>query len=196
MPDNHNAQKPNFRPARKDDCLTIAQLYSISSDGVADYIWTQLAEPNEDILQVGARRYAREDTEFSYQNCMIAELDKQAAGMMVAFPMLPGEPDQGESDPILEPYHKLEQPGSLYICGVALFPEFRNQGIGSRFIELAENLALTQKLKQLSLIVFEKNTGAKRLYERCGFYEVMREPVVPHPLIHYDGDALLMLKDL
>jgi hypothetical protein len=31
------------RPARKEDCAAIAALYSISSDGVADYIWTRLA---------------------------------------------------------------------------------------------------------------------------------------------------------
>jgi hypothetical protein len=32
-----------FRPAEKSDCREIASLYSISSDGVADYIWTKLS---------------------------------------------------------------------------------------------------------------------------------------------------------
>ncbi len=32
-----------FRPARKDECRTIARLYSISSDGLADYIRTPAA---------------------------------------------------------------------------------------------------------------------------------------------------------
>lgn len=60
-----------FRPAEKSDCRAIAFLYSISSDGVADYIWTKLAQPGEDILDVGRRRYEREDTLFSYQNCTV-----------------------------------------------------------------------------------------------------------------------------
>ena len=46
---------------------------------------------------------------------------------------------------------------------------------------------------ELSLIVFEQNAGAKRLYERHGFREVDRRPAVPHELIYYRGDALLMV---
>ena len=41
--------------------------------------------------------------------------------------------------------------------------------------------------------MFEQNAVAKRLYERRGFREVDRRPVVPHELIHYMGDALLMV---
>jgi hypothetical protein len=50
----------SIRPARKSECLRIAELYRISSDGVADYIWTKLAQPGEDILDLGRRRYERE----------------------------------------------------------------------------------------------------------------------------------------
>ena len=76
-----------LRPARKDECRTIARLYSISSDGLADYIWTTLAKPGEDILDVGARRYSNEDLSFSYKNCVIAEHEGEIIGMLVAFPM-------------------------------------------------------------------------------------------------------------
>jgi hypothetical protein len=44
--------KIQFRSAQRSDCRLIASLYSISSDGVADYIWTKLAQPGEDILDV------------------------------------------------------------------------------------------------------------------------------------------------
>jgi hypothetical protein len=64
-----------FRPARKEECRTIARLYSISSDGLSDYIWTSLAGPGEDILDVGERRYSNEDLLFSYKNCMVAEYE-------------------------------------------------------------------------------------------------------------------------
>ena len=49
---------PITRPATRADCLAIARLYSVASDGVANYIWTKLAQPGEDILDVG-RRYIR-----------------------------------------------------------------------------------------------------------------------------------------
>lgn len=187
-----------FRPARKEECRTIARLYSISSDGLSDYIWTTLAGPGEDILDVGEKRYSNEDLLFSYKNCLVAEHYGEIIGMLVAFPMHPPENPgaASEIDPVLVPYTILEKDQSYYIMGVAVFPEYRGKGIGTRFLELAAGKALEYGLPQLSLIVFEQNEGAKRLYERHGFYEIMREEVVPHELIHYTGYALLMVKDV
>jgi ribosomal protein S18 acetylase RimI-like enzyme len=186
-----------FRPAHKEDCRTIAELYRISSDGVADYIWQGLAEPGEEPIEVGERRYAREDTVFSFRNCIVAERNSEVIGMLVAFPV--EEPDSAvsesdeEVDPVLKPYSELERPGSFYVCGMALFPEYRRQGLGTRMLKLARQQAYKRGLEELSLIVFEQNTGAKRLYERHGFREVDRRPVVTHELIRYTGDALLMV---
>jgi ribosomal protein S18 acetylase RimI-like enzyme len=185
-----------FRPAREEDCRTIAELYRISSDGVADYIWQGLAEPGEEHIEVGERRYAREDKVFSYRNCTVAEGNGEVIGMLVAFPVEPdsavSEPDEGV-DPVLKPYSELERPGSFYICGMALFPEYRGEGLGTGMLELARQQAYQRGLEELSLIVFEQNAGAKRLYERHGFQEVDRRPAVPHELIYYRGDALLMV---
>jgi len=187
-----------FRPAGRDESRTIARLFSMASDGVADYVWTKYAKPGEDTLDAGERRYSDESSPFSYRNCVIAESGGKIAGMMVSFPMDstddPGE--SGETDPVLAPYSRLEQPGSYYISGMALFPEYRGMGIGTKFLEIAEEKAARYSLPQLSLIVFEENEGAVRLYRRRGFYETMREPVVPHPPIKYSGQALLMVKDV
>jgi ribosomal protein S18 acetylase RimI-like enzyme len=185
----------SIRPARKDDCRSIAGLYRISSDGVADYIWTQLARPGEDVLEVGRRRYEREGTLFSYENCRMVEFQRSIVGMLVAFPM---EVDAAyvQTDPVLVPYSRLEEDRSYYICGMAVVPEHRGRGIGASLLEAAEQSCRGLGLPKLSLIVFEGNAGAKRLYERVGFTERLRQPVVPHPLIHYTGDALLMVRDL
>ena len=189
-----------IRPAVKEDCLTIAKLYSISSDGVADYIWTQLAAEGEDIFQVGKRRYEQEDSSFSFRNCTVVEKDGHIIGMLVAFPMYSPTTDDSlagqEQDPVLAPYSKLEEYDSYYVCGVALFPEFRGAGIGKQLMQMAEDNCRQRGLNKLSLIVFEQNTGAKRLYDSLGYTVVMEEEVVPHPLIHYTGKALLMVKQL
>ena len=185
-----------FRPARKEDCRTIAELYRISSDGVADYIWRKLAEPGEEHIEVGERRYAREGTVFSYRNCTVAERNGEVIGMVVAFPIEPdpdlSDPDE-EVNPVLKLYSELERPGSFYICGMALFPEYRGEGLGTGMLELARQQAYERGLEEISLIAFEQNAEAKRLYERHGFREVDRRPVVPHELIHYVGDALLLV---
>src|SRR5512134_3475164 len=119
-----------IRPARKDECRRIAELYRISSDGVADYVWTRLAAPGEDLLDVGRRRYEREGTRFSYENCKMVEVEGSVAGMLVAFPM---EVDSGyvETDPVLVPYSVLEEDRSYYICGMAVAAEHRRKGIGT-----------------------------------------------------------------
>ena len=186
---------PVVRPAGKAESAAIAALYRISSDGVADYIWTKLAEPGEDLLDVGRRRYERENTPFSYQNCTLVEIDGEVAGMLVAFPMAV-DPDAVETDPVLAPYGELEEDGSYYVCGVALFPAFRGRGLGTRLMRLAEEQARARRLGKLSLIVFEANAGAKRLYERLGYREAARAAIVPHPLIRHTGDAVLMVKEL
>jgi len=186
-----------FVPARKEDAGIIARLYQISADGVADYIWTTLAEPGEDPLDVGTRRYARTGTAFSYESCTLAKVGNEIAGMLVAFPMHVDPGAERDPDPILAPYATLEEDNSYYICGVALFPEFRGAGLGRRLMALAEAQARSRGYGKLSLIVFEGNEIARGLYERLGYREVARAAIVPHPLIHYaGGDALLMVKIL
>ena len=204
MPQSKLHESPRFhcRRATKADCLDIARLYQISSDGVADYIWSILANPGEALLEVGARRYGREGVNFSYQNCFIVEdcrsvnSDSQPiAGMLQAFPMHI-DPAYVEEDEILRPYSELEQNNSYYVSGVAVYPEFRNNKIGWRLMQRAETFARIEGLNSVSLIVFEQNAGAKRLYERLGYQVISSREIVPHPLIHYTGEALLMVKTM
>jgi len=185
----------SIRPARRNEARRIAELYRISSDGVADYIWTRLAQPGEDILAVGRKRYEREGTPFSYENCKLVDVRGSVVGMLVAFPMAVDE-EYEETDPILVPYSALEEDRSYYICGMAVDEEHRGKGIGAGLLDEAERTCRQLGLEKLSLIVFEQNTGARRLYERHGYTERRRHRIVQHPLIHYTGDALLLVKNL
>ena len=189
-------QDVGFRAGRKTDCRMIAKLYSISSDGVADYIWTTLAQPGEDILDVGQRRYERQGTLFSYENCTIAETNGGVAGILIAFPMHIDPGEGAPDDPVLAPYAKLEEDNSYYACGIAVLLPFRGRGIGTALLRRAEQDAVSRGYDKTSLIVFEENRDAKRLYDRFGYVEAARATVVPHPLIHYQGDAILMVKRL
>jgi ribosomal protein S18 acetylase RimI-like enzyme len=203
-----------FRRATVDDCLAIAQLMQIASDGVCDYIWSlqQNEFPGLSLAEIGAQRYAEGEGNFSYRNCVMAAADPLAAdpglpsvqGMMMSFgippvdPAAPSDPafDDGSPDmAVLAPY-MLEQPHSWYICALAVWPAYRGRGIGTQFLELAAAQARERGFPELSLLCFEQNGGALRLYQRRGFREVARTEVIPHPLIHHTGDILLLTKSV
>jgi ribosomal protein S18 acetylase RimI-like enzyme len=188
-----------FRAATREDSRRIAELFSISSDGVVDYVWSTLAPeyPGLEPIEIGALRYAREDNNFSYTNCVVAEREGEVIGQLCAYPIeaTTEEPD-GPVDPVLEPYDRLEIPGTLYISSLSVLDEFRGMGLGTKMLSIARDQARERGLDALSLIVFEQNTGALRLYQREGFREVDRVPVVPHPLIYHTGDALLMTTEV
>jgi GNAT superfamily N-acetyltransferase len=183
-----------IRPATAADCRRIAELFQISSEGVVDYIWEQLKPeyPGLSPLEIGERRYRRESTPFFYGNGLIAEHAGEAIGMLHAFVLEAQEGPPGPVDPVLRPYVELEVPGSFYIAGLAVLPEYRGRGVGTRLLAAARERARALGAPELSLIVFAANAGARRLYAREGFQEIDRRPIVPHPLIAQTGDALLM----
>lgn len=55
---------------------------------------------------------------------------------------------------------------------LACYPEYRGQGLGSRLLGLAEEIARDQALRRMSVIVADNNVGARRLYERSGYEQV------------------------
>jgi ribosomal protein S18 acetylase RimI-like enzyme len=196
------ATRTVFRSATPDDCNTIAQLFRIASDRVSDYIWSTLTDdyPGLILVEIGAKRYANPDSLFSYKNCVLAQQNNETIGLMLTFasaqaeevesPQISIESELPESD-VLAPY-SLEAPGTWYICALALFPEFRGRGIGTQFLQLAHQQAAERGFSKLSLLCFEQNAGALKLYKRNEFEVIDRAPVVPHPLIHHTGDILLM----
>ncbi|HYH21146.1 MAG TPA: GNAT family N-acetyltransferase [Azospirillum sp.] len=182
-----------LRPARRDDSRRIAELIRMAADGVADYIWSTLAAPGEDLLDVGARRYARDGVGFGYRNAVLAEHDGAAIGFVLAFAMPPrmdaaAEP---EADPVLRPYAELEVPGSLYIAGIGVQEGYRRHGVATRLLAVARARARAEALDGMSAIVFAANTASRRLFQGQGFAVIDRRAVVPHPMIRHTGEALL-----
>ena len=186
-----------FRPATTEDSRKIAELFVIASGGVAQYVWSTVAPqyPGLRPIEIGARRYAREEGAFSYKNCTVAQVGGRVVGMLHAFPM-EGVPEQEGAaepvDPVLEPYARLEVSGSYYVSAMAVFPEYRGKGLGTRILEIAKEEARDHGCQEVSLLVFGQNEGVIHLYERNGFGVIDRAPVVPHESIRYTGEVLLM----
>lgn len=181
-----------FRPAQRGDAREIARFFQITSEGGADYIWSLIAQPGEDLLEVGAARYAREGVNFSYENCLIAEHQGRVIGMMHSYVMRHDPHAEPVTDPVLAPYADMEIPDTLYISSLALDEGWRNQGLGATFLQAAQARCDALGLDGLSLIDYAANTGARRFYERHGFHIVKTCQITPHPLFRVTGEAYLM----
>jgi len=60
----------------------------------------------------------------------------------------------------------------LYICNLAVFKEYRRNGIATKLLKKSEELAIKKGLHNLSLYVEIDNSIAKKVYEKYGFQEV------------------------
>lgn len=198
-----------LRRARKADARRIAELFGIASGGVAKIVWSDLDDglSDRELLDIGEERYAREGELFSYENCFVAEsCHGDVIAMLHGYVVDGASPAAGASlsevdvsgvSEVLQPYAALEFPGSYYISGIAAYSYYRNRGIGRALLGKAETEARALGCTRMSLIVFEANDYARRLYEREGWVEVARRPIIPHPRIQIaGGDAILMVKEL
>lgn len=185
-----------IRPARRDEAGRVVEFHRNSSDGIADYIWSRLAGPGENPLDVARRRYGREDACFSYRNCTVVETAGRLVAALVA---CANGIDTGiaGNDPVLAPYGELREKGSYHICTLAVDPLHRDHGLARDLLIEAEEACRRHDFTRLSLVVFEEDARARRFYESQGFTETARRAIVPHPLIrHSGGAALLMVKEL
>jgi len=190
-----------IRSARDKDARQIAELVAISSSGIATIEWQEQANlENCDPLDVGERIYRIPQPGFSYLNTTIVEFGGDVAGMLLtiaipyAGPRNPGDRPGADHENVFAPYIYLEEPNSWCIFGVAFYPQHRGKGLGTKLMSLANQQAIDNGFKTLSLIAFEENPGSVRLYERLGYKIIDHAPIVPHPVISYRGDVFLMTR--
>ena len=62
--------------------------------------------------------------------------------------------------------------GEVYITNVAVFPEFRRNGVGKALVEFLVNDMKAENAEFVTLEVRKSNQNAISLYEKCGFEKV------------------------
>jgi ribosomal protein S18 acetylase RimI-like enzyme len=190
---------PTFRPATSDDAIVLAELVNYAGEGMPLYFWGQLAEPGEAAWDVGRRRAAREEGSFSYRNATIIEQYGQYAGCLIGY-AIPDNPEPVPDDlpAMFVPLQELENlvPGTWYINVLAVQPQFRRQGLGARLLALADERAEVSRKRGISVIVSDANTGARRLYERCGYKESATRLMVKENWKNEGQSWVLLTKDL
>lgn len=187
-----------FRPATKQDAPALAELVNYAGEGLPLYLWTKLAKEGEDPWAVGRARAAREEGAFSYRNATVLEADGECAGCLIGYEISEApKPIPADMPKIFVPFQELENlaPGTWYINVLAVQPKFRNRGLGAKLIGLAEETGRKAGKRGMSLVVADKNLGARRLYERQGYTQRASRKMVLEDWNTDNEAGLLLVKD-
>lgn len=191
--------KVAIRPARVEDAPVLARLVNYAGEGLPLYLWDKMAAEGKGPWEVGEQRAAREEGSFSYRNATIIEVDGNAAGALIGY-AIPDDPEPVPHDlpAMFVPLLELENlaPGTWYVNVLAVLPDFRNYGLGARLLVRADETGLQLGMGGMSVIVADNNTGARRLYQRHGYTETARRPMVKEDWQSNGSEWILLTKEL
>ncbi len=149
----------------------------------------------KDVSDVMRHLFCRSCNLFSFEHTFFAELGGRKAGMVLGYDWkvkgrenwqtgsLLFEKMRGTFRRKLSLLMKFEnvigvvKEREYYISNIAVYPEYRTAGIGTRLIFVGEEEAKKYGAKRVILDVEVENTGAFRLYKRLG-YSVASESTV------------------
>lgn len=139
-----------------------------------------------DVAAMFASLAARDDTQYSYRNAVVAVNDDgETVGVCVAY-------DGGLLHKLREPFFAAVterlglhlddvedecEPDEFYIDTLAVLPEYRGRGIAADLLRATIDRA-RECGKPAGLLVDKENDRARRLYERVGFRKVGERPFV------------------
>ncbi len=191
---------PLIRRADPADAENLAKLINLAGEGIPNWLWTRACVEGQTPLEVGIERARRKTGGFSYKNALSAERNGQLKGMILSYAIDEAPSDKPDDLPVpIAPFVALEKlsVGTWFINALAVYYEAQGQGIGTRLLMAAEDLAGHEGLTEMSIQVYSQNTGAVRLYKRHGYKFAASEPVRQHPCPpYYTGDVLLLKKSL
>lgn len=123
---------------------------------------------------------AQPDTQYSYTNTLVAEVDGEIAGIMITVDGAIYRMQRENMFPQLKDlfniafgqgWEEMEdeaQTGELYVDSIAVFPAYRHRGIGTILLSHAQ-----QRTKELNIplvtLAVEPTNSAKLLYQELGF---------------------------
>jgi ribosomal protein S18 acetylase RimI-like enzyme len=191
------AMEYSIRSGRREDAAVLAELVNIAGEGLPFFLWQRMAGDDQDAWSIGRERAARDVGSFSYRNATIVDYDGEPLAALIGYE-IPDVPDPVPPDmpPMFVPLQELENlaPATWYVNVLAVLPEFRGRGLGTRLLTIAEQMALRLDKRGLSIIVSDANLDARRLYERVGYREVSRRAMVKEGWLNEGHEWVLLVK--
>ncbi|WP_170844802.1 GNAT family N-acetyltransferase [Aliiruegeria lutimaris] len=177
-----------------DDAATVAQLNDMASGGLLLSGWIRKAGSDGDPWELG--RLQQIDQMNSGWIMIVLDQEQGVEAVLMGQP-LPAEPvSVDDVDAEWVPLVELENlvPGAWCLHVIATLPEYRGKGHGARLMDIAETIARAGGHEHLALVVSDANGEAIRLYQRCGFSENARRPMIKGDWDGPGQDWVLMVK--
>jgi ribosomal protein S18 acetylase RimI-like enzyme len=189
--------QPIIRPAQAGDATHLAALVDMAGEGLPALLWQQRAGEAQSPFEIGRARALRDEGGFSYRNSRMIEAAGEIAGCLVSY-MLDDDDDLADVPPLVRGLIELEMqvPGYWYVNILAVYPEFRGAGLGSRLLSEADRLGREAGAEGMAIIVASGNTDAYRLYQRHGYRPLAKRAAPDYPGGRIGQDWLLLTKPI
>ena len=176
-----------IRQALKEEASQIAELFMLAwpVDEILESNGLTHEQLHESITMVSAS----EETIYSFENTLVAEVDGKVVGAMCAYD---GADYQRLKQPIVDllgkdsmfAHLKETKAGEFYLDSVGVLEEYRGRGIASRLFAAQIERARTLGHKVAGLIVDEDKPQAEALYTRLGFRHLDKKDFFGHQMKH------------
>ena len=176
-----------IRQALKEEASQIAELFMLAwpVDEILESNGLTHEQLHESITMVSAS----EETIYSFENTLVAEVDGKVVGAMCAYD---GADYQRLKQPLVNTlgpdcgFAKMKETeaGEFYLDSVGVHEEYRGRGIASRLFAAQIERARTLGHKVAGLIVDEDKPQAEALYARLGFIHLDKKDFFGHQMKH------------
>lgn len=183
-----------IRAATPEDIPMLLSFVNTAGAGLPIEAWQRSRRDSQSPWERGSELMRDDGADIHFGNCWIAQTPSGGLGGMVLYvPPLKGSVTPLPPYAFLKPIYELEElaQGTAHVSFLCTLDSWRGQGIGTALLRHAE--ARRTELG-LSIIVASGNNGARSLYQRFGFVEADRRPMIMHDDVHHGDDWILMFK--
>ena len=186
LPITMNYKRISIRPAVPSDVPLIGRVVTMALGDDLSLRFCGVSAT--DVFEAVARRT---DTQYSYCNALVAELDGVAVGAIVGYdgaklyklrkPTLEIIKEMCGSAPNIEDETVA---GEFYLDSLGVLPEYRGCGVGAALLAAARDRAFAAGFSKVGLLVDISNPRAEKLYSLLGFGRVNETLLLGHRMWH------------
>ncbi len=184
-----------FRMGKREDAEAIAVLFDMANAGLIASIFEEKLREGETWLDHVVPMVRDPQSEIFFGSTVVAEIDGLLAGALICV----RQPDKAppldlDAMPATDrpfAYLRSKVPGGFLLRDMAVFPQFRQNGIAAHLLDLAIASAYSMGFETVFALVHESNEKLLSHYARRGLNVIDAHKVLEHPA--YDPESRWLL---